>query len=141
MLASLLLNRYVLGFIGVLAVVAGLAYGWYQLKEKYRNEGRAEVQLVFDKYKAEMQQAADKAKSENEALAAKNAALAAQLAKRISVSLTALNAKTQEVTRVLETTPIADCALPAGLRESVNAVRSGAAAEIERAYQPSGTVR
>lgn len=141
MLASLLLNRYVLGFIGVLAVVAGLAYGWYQLKEKYRNEGRAEVQLVFDKYKAEMQQAADKAKSENEALAAKNAALAAQLAKRISVSLTALNAKTQEVTRVLETTPIADCALPAGLRESVNAVRSGAAAEISRAYDFEGKVR
>ena len=43
MLASLLLNRYVLGFIGVLAVVAGLALGWYQLKEKYREEGRAEV--------------------------------------------------------------------------------------------------
>ena len=51
MLASLLLNRYVLGFIGVLAVVAGLTLGWYQLKEKYRNEGRAELlpQLEADK--------------------------------------------------------------------------------------------
>ena len=43
MLASLLLNRYTVGFIGVLAVVAALALGWYQLKEKYREEGRAEV--------------------------------------------------------------------------------------------------
>ena len=141
MLASLLLNRYVLGFIGVLAVVAGLAYGWYQLKEKYRNEGRAEVQLVFDKYKSDAQQAADRAKAENAALEAKNAALAAQLAKRISVSLTALNAKTQEVTNAIQSAPIAECRIPDGLHQSVNAVRSGAAAEIERAYQPSGTVR
>jgi len=141
MLASLLLNRYVLGFIGVLAVVAGLAYGWYQLKEKYRNEGRAEVQLVFDKYKAEMQQVADKAKSENEALAAKNAALAAQLAKRISVSLASLSTKTQEVTNAIQAAPIAECAIPERLRDSINAVRASAAAEIDAAYRASRAVQ
>jgi len=129
-------------YIAVAALVTGAgAGGWYLLKEKYRNEGRAEVQLVFDTYKAEMQQAADKAKSENEALAAKNAALAAQLAKRISVSLASLSTKTQEVTRVIETTPIADCRIPASLLDPVNAVRAGAAAEISRAYDFEGTVR
>jgi len=88
-----------------------------------------------------MQQAAEKAKSDNEALAAKNAALAAQLAKRISASVAALNTKTEEAIRAIETTPIADCRLPPGVLESVNAVRSGAAAEIDRAYSFAGKVR
>jgi len=140
-LASLLLNRYVLGFIGVLAVVAGLAYGWYLLKEKYRNEGRAEVQLVFDTYKVEMQQAAEKAKSENEALAAKNAALTAQLAKRISVSLAKLTTTAQEVTNAIQVTPIAECALPERLRDSINAVRASAAAEISDSYKSPRAVQ
>jgi len=140
-LASLLLNRYVLGFIGVLAVVAGLAYGWYQLKEKYRNEGRAEVQLAFDSYKDEVQQAAAKSKAENDALTAKNAALAGQLAKRIGSSLEKLTTSAKEAQRVIETTPTPDCALPSGVLNAVNAARSSAAAEIDRAYKPKGAVQ
>jgi len=140
-LASLLLNRYVLGFIGVLAVVAGLALGWYQLKEKYRNEGRAEIQLAFDAYKAEVQQAAAKSKAENDALTAKNAALAGQLAKRIGSSLEKLTTSAKEAQRVIETTPTPDCALPSGVLNAVNAARSSAAAEIDRAYKPKGAVQ
>jgi len=129
-------------YVAVAALITGAgAGGWYLLKEKYRDEGRAEVQLVFDQYKAAMQQAADRAKAENAALEAKNAALAAQLAKRISVSLTALNTKTQEVTNAIQSAPITECRIPDGLHQSVNAVRAGAAAEISRAYDFEGKVR
>lgn len=124
------------------AILSGLlATGWYFLKEHYRDQGRVEVQLVFDKYKSDAQQAADQARAENAALEAKNAALATQLAKRIGVSLAALNTKTQEVANAIQSAPIAECRLPDGLHQSVNAVRAGAAAEIDAAYKPQGEVQ
>ena len=138
---TLLLNKYVLGLVGALAICAGLAYGWYRFTEHYIDQGRAEVQATFDQYKADAATAAKIATAANEALSVKNAALSAQLAKRLTTSFDSLNKATQNAQTIIASASVPDCALPSGVLDAVNAVRAGAAAEISGAYNSQRTVQ